>query len=243
MVVLSGAGLSAASGIPTFRSHGGLWRGHRFEDLATPAAWRRDPARVRSFYDWRREAVLGARPNPGHHALISLQTRLGPDQVCLVTQNVDGLLQRAAAEVGLRASVVEMHGSLLQLRCARDPAHPRTRTWEPPPAGEGRQEAAQDPARPCGRCGAELRPGVVWFGEMPRHMERIGEALSSCDLFVAVGTSGVVHPAAGFVNLARRAGARCLEVNPEPTGGDFDERVQEPSEQALPRLVAEWMDV
>jgi NAD-dependent deacetylase len=243
VVVLSGAGLSAASGVPTFRSDGGLWRGHRFEDLATPAAWRADPDRVRAFYDWRRERVLAVVPNDGHRALISLQAAWGGERVTLVTQNVDGLLQRAAAELGVAADVIEMHGSLLRSRCERDGSHPRPRTWEPAPGGAGRLDPRQDPGARCVRCHAAMRPAVVWFGEVPHALDRIAAAVASAQVFVAVGTSGVVYPAAGLVQLARRAGAVRVEVNPEPTGGDFDVVVAAGAERALPELVSSWSGV
>lgn len=230
IVILSGAGLSAASGVPTFRGAGGLWRGYKATELATPEAFARDPALVRAFYDMRREALRGIEPNPGHDALVRLQAAWGPERVLLATQNVDGLLQQAAARAGVDATILEMHGSIRRLRCHRDPAHPQ-------PAIEG----AQDPSVDCAVCGGPLRPAVVWFGEVPLFLDSIGAALSACTWFVSVGTSGVVYPAAGFVGLARRSGARCLEINPDPTQGVFDEQIAEGSETALPRLVEEWL--
>lgn len=221
VVVLSGAGLSAASGVPTFRGAGGLWEGHRVEDVATPEAWRRDPTLVRRFYDMRRIALAGIVPNPGHHALARLQHAWGPARVTLVTQNIDGLLGLAGAP-----EVIEMHGALRSLRCDADEAHPRVDV-----------SGAQDPAARCGACGGALRPAIVWFGEVPYALERIAGAVASCDLFVSVGTSGLVYPAAGFSRLARQAGARCVEVNPEPAGGPFHEVIAEGAEVALPRLV------
>lgn len=225
VVILSGAGLSRASGVPTFRDGDGLWRGHRMTDVATPDAWLRDASMVREFYDERRVAAAAVLPNPGHDALSRLQHSLGRSRVTLVTQNIDGLIQKAGA-----IEVLEMHGSLWTLKCEASDEHPRVGVY-------GRQ----DPDGRCAICGHRLRPDVVWFGELPVHVERIGGELAECDLFVSVGTSGVVYPAAGFVQVARAAGARCIEVNPKPSGGDFDEVIAEGSEVALPRLVAEWL--
>lgn len=224
VVVLSGAGLSAASGVPTFRGGGGLWEGHAVEDVATPQAWVRDPRLVRRFYDERRAGVAAARPNAGHHALVRLQQVWGPERVLLVTQNIDGLLGAAGA-----AEVLEMHGALRKLRCEAREDHP----WVD-------VVGAQDPELRCA-CGAALRPAVVWFGEIPLYMPRIAQALAACSLFVSVGTSGLVYPAAGFVQIAGEHGAHCVEVNPIPSqtgaAGPFDQVIAEGAETALPRLV------
>lgn len=225
VVILSGAGLSAASGVPTFRGAGGLWEGHRAEDLATPGAWRRDRDLVRAFYSMRLAKLADVEPNPGHLALARLQHAWGPERVALVTQNVDGLLQDAGAD-----EVIEMHGTIRWLRCERDLAHPRVQL---PRGGPVRGQ--------CGTCGADLRPDVVWFGEMPQEMDRIHLLLGRCAVFVSVGTSGNVYPAAGFSAAAAGRGARCVEINPTPTGGVFDEVVAEGSETALPRLVDAWL--
>ena len=225
IVVLSGAGLSAASGVPTFRDADGLWEGHRFEDVATPEAWFRNREMVRRFYDERRINCASVLPNPGHEALARLQHLLGPKQVTLVTQNVDGLLEKAGAH-----DVIEMHGSLFRLKCEADDDHPRIGVF-----GPQRREAV------CAVCGAALRPDVVWFGEVPVYMDRIEAALMRCELFVSVGTSGFVYPAAGFSQAARRLGAHCIEVNPKPSGAMFDEVHAEGSETALPRLVSQWL--
>ncbi|MFZ5477757.1 MAG: NAD-dependent deacylase [Myxococcota bacterium] len=223
VVVLSGAGLSAASGVPTFRDANGLWEGHRVEDVATPEAWWRDPATVRRFYDERRVACAKVSPNAGHNALARLRAAWGA-RVTLVTQNIDGLLGAAGCD-----DVVEMHGSLWHLRCEHDETHP----WVP-------VRGPQDADATCA-CGGRLRPAVVWFGEVPFHLDRIVDAVRSADTFVSVGTSGLVYPAAGFTSLARRVGARCVEVNPSPAGGDFDEVLAEGSEVALPRMVEAWL--
>ncbi|MEE2828396.1 MAG: NAD-dependent deacylase [Myxococcota bacterium] len=226
VVILSGAGLSAASGVPTFRDADGLWEGHRVEEVATPAAWFRDRPLVRDFYDQRRIACARVKPNPGHTALARLQEEWGPDQVVLVTQNIDGLLTQAGA-----SEVIEMHGSLWHLKCEADDDHPRVAI-----------EGPQDPAACCSDCGALLRPDVVWFGEMPYAMGMIYAALSTCALFLSVGTSGLVYPAAGFTSQARTVGAYCVEINPNPVGGPFHQVLAEGSETALPRLVSAWLD-
>jgi len=227
VVVLSGAGLSAASGIPTFRGEDGLWEGHRFEEVATPEAWDRDPTLVRRFYDARRVAAGAAAPNPAHHALARWQQAWGTDRVVLITQNVDGLLSRAGC-----AEVMEMHGALRRLRCQHDVTHPRTEI-----------DGVQDVGMACAVCGAPLRPDIVWFGEMPHRMTEIEAAVQSCDVFISVGTSGHVHPAAGFARAAHLLGARTIEINPEPSGARwFDGVSARPAEEALPALVARMLD-
>jgi NAD-dependent deacetylase len=225
IVVLSGAGLSAPSGIPTFRDADGLWASYRIEEVATPEGWYADRRLVRTFYDERRRDLARARPNPGHVALARLQQALGATRVVLVTQNIDGLLQAAGA-----LEVIEMHGSLRLLRCERDQGHPHHEI------GSDQEEHWL-----CPRCSAPLRPAVVWFGEVPLHMERIDQALGKCSLFLAVGTSGAVYPAAGFSLRARRAGAHCVEINPRPSGGPFHQEIAEGAEVALPRLVDGWL--
>ncbi len=225
VVILSGAGLSAASGVPTFRGPGGLWEGHRATDLATPEAWAADAELVRRFYDMRRELVEGVVPNPGHDALVRLQQAWGPKRCFLVTQNVDGLLGIAGAD-----EVVEMHGSLRRLKCERSDACPRVAVT-----------GLQDRDRACADCGGRLRPDVVWFGEMPYAMETIYSMLAACTVFVNVGTSGVVYPAAGFSSGARSVGAVCIEINPDPAGGPFKHVLAEGAETALPRIVDDWL--
>lgn len=226
IVILSGAGLSKASGVPTFRDADGLWHGHRVEDVASPRAWFADRPMVRDFYDGRRISCAAVLPNPGHEALARLQHAIGPSRCTLITQNVDGLIQKAGAE-----HVLEMHGSLWRLKCEADDDHVCVGCFGP-----------QDPERRCGACGSLLRPDVVWFGEMPYYMEVIQEAVYACDIFVSVGTSGVVYPAAGLSQIAKAGGARTLEVNPQPSGGAFDEVIEEGSETALPRMVLDWID-
>ncbi|MEW6073321.1 MAG: NAD-dependent deacylase [Planctomycetota bacterium] len=194
LVVLTGAGVSADSGVPTFRDAGGLWEGHRPEEVATPEAWARDPTLVWRFYQLRREALSRVAPNPGHLALAALEQRAAAAEVpfTLITQNVDDLHERAGS-----TRLLHMHGELAVLRCER--CEERVRNL-----------ADLDPDRwiPCASCGhARLRPDVVWFGEIPYHLDRIDAALSECTHFLSVGTSGVVYPAAGLLHLARARGA------------------------------------
>ncbi|WP_454597553.1 NAD-dependent deacylase [Qipengyuania sp. SM2507] len=222
IVVLTGAGISAESGIDTFRDGGGLWEQHRVEDVATPEAFARDPELVQRFYDMRREAVLTKQPNAAHMALARLE-REWQGGLLIVTQNVDDLHQRAGAE-----GVLHMHGTHLNAWCTACDARRRwTRTLVEKP--------------PCPDCGEPaLRPDVVWFGEMPYEMERIYAALRQADLFVSIGTSGAVYPAAGFVQDASQLGARTLELNLERSQGShwFEESRQGPATQ----LVPEWVD-
>lgn len=195
IVVLTGAGISAESGVPTFRDAGGLWEGHRVDDVATPEGFERDPDLVQRFYDARRHAAAAALPNPAHEALAQLEQRLG-DELLLVTQNVDDLHERAGS-----TRVVHMHGELASALCTSCGARSAV------PA-----DLAEWP--PCPVCGERmLRPDVVWFGEMPYELDRIEAALAACELFVAIGTSGAVYPAAGFVWTASEHGARTLELN------------------------------
>jgi len=201
IVVLTGAGISAESGVPTFRDADGLWEGHRVEDVATPEGFDRDRALVQRFYDERRAALRTVEPNAAHLALAELESTIG-DALLVVTQNIDDLHERAGSR-----NVIHMHGELLKARCrACGVATPWTGTL------------ADEPA--CPGCGVhDLRPDVVWFGEVPYEMDRIADALSEASLFVSVGTSGAVYPAAGFVQHARRHGARTLELNLEPSEG------------------------
>jgi NAD-dependent deacetylase len=194
-VVLTGAGISADSGIATFRGAGGAWEGQRVEDVATPSAWERDPARVWRFYQLRRAALATVQPNAGHTALVELEQRLAARGAgfTLVTQNVDDLHERAGSR-----DLLHMHGELGVLRCERCDARVSDREHLDP--------ATFVACRACAH--ARLRPDVVWFGEMPYHMAAIERALEACTHFLAIGTSGVVYPAAGFLEFARAAGAR-----------------------------------
>lgn len=229
LVILTGAGISAESGVPTFRASDGLWEGHRIETVATPEGFAADPALVQDFYNTRRRQLAQVVPNAAHRALADLAARW-PGELLLVTQNVDDLHDRAHAETPPASGfeLIHMHGELLKARCDRSDV---VCDW----AGD---LATQEPSphHPEGR----LRPHIVWFGEMPLAMERIEAALAVCDLFVSIGTSGAVYPAAGFVQLARMAGARTVEINLEPTQGrsQFDEGVYGPATEAVPRFLA-----
>ena len=203
IIVLTGAGISAESGIATFRGPGGLWEGHRVEDVCTPEALARDAELVHRFYDLRRAALRDVVPNPAHAALARLDAQW-PGELLIVTQNVDDLHERAGAR-----RMLHMHGELKSALCARC----GTRCdW----AGD------LPPGSVCDACGAAaLRPDIVFFGEMPYGMERIEAALARADLFVSIGTSGAVYPAAGFVQTARWHGAATLELNLDPSDGSI----------------------
>lgn len=222
IVILTGAGISKESGLATFRDADGIWARVRIEDVATPEAFARDPARVHAFYNARRRQLPTARPNAAHRALARLQKRW-PGEVLLVTQNIDDLHERAGAVA------VHMHGELGRARCTHCGA---VRRWE----------GDLSPATPCPSCGAVggMRPHVVWFGEMPMEMDRIRDTLAACDLFVAIGTSAQVHPAAGFVAEVRGRAAT-LELNLEPTAasGLFDEARYGPATLLVPAWVDE----
>ncbi|WP_334078604.1 Sir2 family NAD+-dependent deacetylase [Microbulbifer sp. M83] len=229
IVVLTGAGISVESGLQTFRGGDGLWENHRLEDVATPEAFARDPQLVQAFYNARRRQLLSpaVAPNPAHQALAELE------QACtgnflLVTQNIDDLHERA----GSRA-LVHMHGELLKMRCS---ASGRLFPL--------RSDLTVDmPCACCHRTGT-LRPHVVWFGEMPLQMDRIYDALSRCDLFISVGTSGNVYPAAGFVEYANLAGARTVEVNLERSrlGNAFCEHRYGKASSTVGELIGEILD-
>jgi NAD-dependent deacetylase len=223
VVVLTGAGISAESGVPTFRDADGLWEGHRVEDVATPEAYDAQPTAVQRFYDARRAALTRVVPNPAHLALARLEEALG-DDLLVVTQNIDDLHERGGSQ-----RVLHMHGELLSALCRGC----RQRfVWD--------EDLVDFP--PCPGCGvAELRPDVVWFGEMPYQMDRIESALRQCDLFVSIGTSGMVYPAAGFVQSATAYGARTLELNLLPSEGVsfFRESRQGPAGLLVPAWVDE----
>ena len=225
-MILTGAGVSAESGLATFRGADGLWEGHRVEDVATPEAYRRDPALVHQFYDARRAKLATVEPNDAHKALARLDAEW-PGDLLLVTQNVDDLHERAGAR-----RLIHMHGSNMRGWCvACDERFP----WSGPMG-----ESASCPS--CSATG-HVRPDIVWFGEMPYEMERIEDAIRSCDLFVSIGTSGAVYPAAGFVQTARYCGAHTLEINLEPSLGShlFDEsRIGRASER-VPAWVNELL--
>jgi NAD-dependent deacetylase len=208
IVVLTGAGVSAESGLATFRGPDGLWEGHRVEDVATPEAFQRDPALVHQFYDARRAKLGTVEPNAAHKALARLAAEW-PGELLLITQNVDDLHERAGSK-----RLIHMHGELASGWCL---ACDERFAWTGPMGEEACCPACQVEGR--------VRPDIVWFGEMPYEMERIDEALQRADLFVSIGTSGAVYPAAGFVQTARYCGAKTLEMNLEPSNGSifFDE--------------------
>jgi NAD-dependent deacetylase len=199
--VLTGAGISAESGLPTFRADDGLWEGYRVEDVCTPDAWRRDPAGVWAFYSARRAAGWKAIPNPGHISLAELEKQLG-ERFFLCTQNVDDLHERAGS-----VRLLHMHGELAKARCEREcgRAPVEDRTLYKNLAEVGR----------CA-CGGRLRPHIVFFGEIPLEMDRIQREIARATLMVVVGTSGSVYPAANFVHWARQGGARTVYIGPEP---------------------------
>jgi NAD-dependent deacetylase len=223
VVILTGAGISRESGLATFRDADGLWARVRIEDVATPEAFARDPARVQGFYNARRAQLRdpAVAPNAAHRALARLE-REWPGEVLLVTQNVDDLHERAGS-----TRLLHMHGELMKARCLACGA-----------ASPWREDIA--PASACPACGAagRLRPHVVWFGEMPLGMEAIAEALGRCGLFVSIGTSGNVYPAAGFVAEVQGR-ARTVELNLEPSEGAglFDEAVHGPATEVVPAFV------
>jgi NAD-dependent deacetylase len=221
-VILTGAGISAESGLGTFRDAGGLWSEYDLEDVATPEGFARDPGLVHRFYNARRANCLGAAPNAAHRALARLQD-FAMGEVVIVTQNIDDLHERGGAH-----GVIHMHGELLRALCAACGAR-----WDAPPV--------MGPDDPCPGCGqAATRPDVVWFGEMPYFMDEIEAHLATCDLFASIGTSGAVWPAAGFVAAARRMGARTVELNLEPSEGSglFHETRLGPAT----KLVPAWVD-
>lgn len=228
IVVLTGAGISAESGIKTFRAADGLWEEHRIEDVATPEGFAANPALVHSFYNKRREQLLAGQvePNPAHLALADLERRCDGN-VLVVTQNIDNLHERAGSR-----RLIHMHGELLKMRCRYS----------------GRifdihGNVAEEQRCPCCGLRQSLRPHVVWFGEMPLQMDEIYSALETCDLFIAVGTSGNVYPAAGFVQVAKAAGAHTLEINLEPsaTQSSFSEKRYGRASVELPRYVTELL--
>lgn len=222
IVVLTGAGISAESGLRTFRAEDGLWEDHPVEKVATPEGFRRDPGLVQRFYDERRAGVRAALPNPAHVALGRLDAEFS-GELLIVTQNIDDLHERGGAR-----RVLHMHGEALSVWCQSCDARHR---WE----------GTLLDGPPCPSCGdVAMRPDIVWFGEMPYRMDEIFRALSRADLFVSIGTSGAVYPAAGFVQSAREHGAATLELNLEASLGSrfFDEtRLGRASE-----LVPAWVE-
>lgn len=225
LAILTGAGISAESGVPTFRGEAGLWKRFRPEELATPAAFRRDPALVWEWYEWRRGLISNCQPNAAHHTLVEMEQKI--PHFSLITQNVDGLHCLAGSR-----QIVELHGNIWRVRCTREGdvterrAHPLP---EIPPHCE---------------CGALLRPDVVWFGEdlSPEVLQRAINAARSCQVMLVVGTSGSVEPAASLPWLAKQSSAHVIEVNVEatPVSHYADETIYGPAAVELPRLWARW---
>jgi NAD-dependent deacetylase len=221
--VLTGAGISAESGLPTFRASDGLWAGHRIEDVCTPEALHRNPALVWEFYSARRASAQAAQPNPAHIALAQLEARLG-DRFFLCTQNVDDLHERAGS-----TRLVHMHGELAKSRCEAECGRP--------PIADNAVYRTLDEVPRC-TCGARLRPHIVFFGEIPLEMDRIQQEIDRTTLMLVVGTSGSVYPAANFVHWARLHGARTVYVGPEPplNADAFTHVVEGPAGVILPTL-------
>lgn len=222
LFVLTGAGISAESGLATFRGAGGLWNGHRVEDVATPEAWQRDPALVWRFYSQRRRDALAAEPNAAHRALAALEQQM-PGRFYLCTQNVDDLHERGGSQ-----NTHHMHGTLFASRCeyCNDPFADRSFY----------EDAANLPA--CKACGKAIRPHIVWFGEMPLDMDSIYNQLARATTLLVVGTSGSVYPAAGFVDIARQRRIRTVYIGPEEplNAGAFDEILLGAATEVLPKL-------
>jgi NAD-dependent deacetylase len=223
IVVFTGAGISAESGVPTFRGADGLWRNYSPESLATAEAFTSNPRLVWEWYDWLRGLIHAAQPNPGHLALTEMQRR-SPGRFTLVTQNMDGLHERAGSQ-----DVVKLHGDIWLLRCTTC-------------GREGRNEQVpMEHLPPHCRCGGTLRPAIVWFGEMlPQDQwERAQDAAQWAEVFIAVGTSAVVYPAAGLIRIAHHSGARVVIVNPDPTPADEFAKwmLRGPAGEILPRLI------
>ena len=230
VVVLTGAGISAESGIPTFREKGGLWEKYDAYRLATPEGFRDDPLRLWQFYSERRRAMITAKPNPAHYALASLETYVKQrGDFLLVTQNVDGLHRLAGSQ-----NIVEIHGNIFRTKCS----NPECKGWYEP---FDDQSSYMDAVPLCEICGSPLRPDVVWFGEIIDSMLefRVQQALQACDFFIAVGTSGTVYPAAGYVQLAADAGAETILVNAEAPHNIayFNKFFQGPAARVLPKLL------
>ncbi|HTM82777.1 NAD-dependent deacylase [Asticcacaulis sp.] len=217
IVVLTGAGISAESGVPTFRASDGLWCGHRVEAVATPEGFAANPALVQEFYNQRRRQLAEVQPNAAHHALARLAANPA-HEVLVVTQNVDDLHDRAHVAADA-APPLHMHGELLK---ARHVVTGAVQDWHTDIPVE-----------------SDLRPHIVWFGEMPLEMDRVERALEACDLFLSIGTSGNVYPAAGFVSAAKHAGAHTVELNLEPSLGHslFDEKILGPATQVVPDYI------
>jgi len=218
IVILTGAGISAESGLKTFRDADGLWENEPVRIVATPEGFESEPKRVIEFYNKLRKGLKSVEPNAAHHALAELEEKMG-DDFLLITQNVDDLHQRAGNK-----RVIPMHGELLKVRCLGPKEHIMSCTEEQP--------------EKCPKCGAKMRPHIVWFGEIPFEMDRIQKALMLCDLFAYIGTSGVVYPAAGFKQMAKLSGSRVVCLNLESIGSSYtDEFIQGKATEIVPKWV------
>jgi len=222
VTVLTGAGISADSGVPTFRGADGLWRNFRAEDLATPEAFERDPRLVWEWYNWRRELIAATRPNPAHSAVVELEQR--SEEFWLITQNVDGLHRTAGSR-----KLSEIHGNIWMVRCTDCGSV------------EENHEVPIALLPVCSRCKGLLRPHIVWFGEslFPEDLSRCATALRTCDVLLVIGTSGIVYPAAGFASMAKESGAFVAEINLEPTpqSGLVDLSLQGRAKDLVPLLL------
>ena len=236
ITVLTGAGVSAASGVPTFRGADGLWKNFKPETLATPHAFARDPKLVWEWYDWRRQMIAKCEPNPAHHVLASWSKRF--PNFTLITQNVDGLHESAFAKATARQAspgLIRLHGSIWEVMCWRRCA------GSPPRWYDDTVPYPEMPPR-CPHCGELIRPGVVWFGEAldPEIVDR-AEAAADCDVFITIGTSAIVYPAAGFIDVARRRGAYTVEINPEATPAIVNLALRGGAETVLPAIDAQLL--
>jgi NAD-dependent deacetylase len=225
LVVLTGAGVSAESGIQTFRDAGGLWENHSLEEVATPQGYKKNPDLVLRFYNERRRGIQDKQPNAGHFALAELEKKLG-DRFFLVTQNIDDLHEKAGSQ-----RLVHMHGELKKVRCTRDFAHVMFYEGDLSTTMRCKDLGADK------TCEGALRPHVVWFHELPFEMDRIYKKIEQCRYFISLGTSGVVYPASQFVDLARVFKALTVEINLDKTPGQFDYAYQGKSGILLPQLV------
>jgi len=229
IVVLTGAGISAESGIKTFRASDGLWEEHRIEDVATPEAFDRDPALVQKFYNTRRKPILQqeVHPNPAHTALARLEREF-EGEFLLVTQNIDDLHERGGSK-----RVRHMHGEILKMRCSSSEQ-----------VTVCNENISTDSICECCGFSGTLRPHIVWFGEMPLYMEEISQALARCDLFLSIGTSGNVYPAAGFVQIANHAGAKSIEFNLQESNitSEFSAALYGKAGELLPAWVADFLE-
>ncbi|WP_434360783.1 NAD-dependent protein deacylase [Parasalinivibrio latis] len=224
IVILTGAGISAESGIRTFRDQDGLWENHHVEDVATPEGYARNPELVQQFYNDRRKQLHGAEPNAAHNALAKLE-RESEGSVLIVTQNIDNLHEKAGSE-----NIIHMHGELLKARCGTTN---QAIDWD--------GDITEVDLCHCCQMPTQMRPHVVWFGEMPLGMDRIHEALNKADLFISIGTSGAVYPAAGFVHEAAMHGAHTVELNLEPSAveSEFEEKRYGRASSLVPEFVEE----